>query len=104
MAYLVGPAETIKIFAATFQSGLFAKYEANQSFDNKQGIFGLAGTYGKYSVLAENDFISFDLNYGRVDLKYYVDRKSAIGPAATQRYYRWNLDLLYMIPVQSDVV
>jgi len=88
----------------TLLGGIFAKYETDQSFDNKQFVYGLGGTYGKYAVFAENDFISFDANYGRVDAKDDDERKQALGGASLDPYYRWNFEFLYMIPIQSTAV
>ncbi|MDH2916890.1 MAG: hypothetical protein PXX77_08450 [Gallionella sp.] len=83
---------------------LFAKYETNQSFDNKQLVYGLGGIYGKYASFAENDFIAFDANYGRVDPKDDAERKQVLGGASLDPYYRWNLEFLYLIPIQSAAV
>ena len=88
----------------TLLGGFFAKYETNQSFDNKQLVYGVGGTYGKYAAFAENDFIAFDANYGRVDPKDDAERKQALGGASLDPYYRWNLEFLYMIPIQSAAV
>lgn len=56
----------------TILGGLFAKYETNQSFDNKQLVYGLGGIYGKYAAFSENDFIAFDANYGRVESDEHI--------------------------------
>ena len=88
----------------TVLGGIFAKYETNQSFTNKQFVYGLGGTYGKYAVFGENDFVAFDANYGRVDPKGDVERKSALGSAPIDPYYRWNLEFLYMVPIRSATV
>lgn len=88
----------------TVLGGLFTKYETNQSFTSKQFVYGLGGTYGKLSVLGQNDFVALDANYGRVDPKDDEVRKLALGAASLDPYYRWNLEFLYMVPIQSPVV
>jgi hypothetical protein len=88
----------------TILGGLFAKYETNQSFDNKQLVYGLGGIYGKYAAFSENDFIAFDANYGRVDPKDDAERKQVLGGISLVPYYRWNLEFLYLIPIQSTAV
>lgn len=85
----------------TVLGGFFSKYEANQGFTNKQAVYGLGGTYGKYAVFGENDFVAFDANFGRVDPKDDTERASALGVATLDPYYRWNLEFLYMVPIQS---
>ena len=40
----------------TINGGLLSKYESDQSFKNKNLVYGLQGTYGKYPLLAKNDF------------------------------------------------
>lgn len=88
----------------TVLGGFFSKYETNQSFTNKQFVYGLGGTYGKYTVFGQNDFVAFDANYGRVDPKDDVERKTALSTVQLDPYYRWNLEFLYMTPIQSDMV
>jgi hypothetical protein len=83
----------------TISGGLLAKYEADQSFKNKNSVLGLSGTYGKYGALLQNDSIALDANYSRVDPKDDAQRKVALGASPLKEYYRWNLELLYKIPV-----
>lgn len=88
----------------TALGGFFSKYETNQSFTSKQFVYGVGGTYGKYSVFGENDFVAFDANYGRVDPKDDLERKLALGVAPLDPYYRWNIEFLYMVQIQSASV
>lgn len=83
---------------------LFTKYESDQGFENEQSVYGLGGTYGKYSLLANNDFIAFDLGYGQVDPKDDTARKQALGGASLEPYYRWDFEFLYMIPISSEKI
>ena len=76
----------------TVLGGFFTKHETNQSFTDKQFVYGLGGTYGKYMVFGENDFVAFDANYGRVDPKGDTLRKSALGSAPIDPYYRSRSD------------
>jgi hypothetical protein len=77
----------------------FVKYETDQSFDNKQAVFGLGATYGKLGVFGRNDFFAFDAKYGRVDPKDDAERKVALGGGELAGYYRWDFEALYMLPL-----
>jgi|SRR3989338_958732 len=88
----------------TVTGGLFSKYETNQSFSNKQLVYGLGATYGKYAFLGSNDFVSLDANYGRVDPKGDTERQAALGGATLNSYYRWNLEFLYMYPLKWNAI
>jgi len=90
--------------AGSVTGGLFSKYETDQSFSNKQLVYGLGATYGKYAALAANDFVALDANYGRVDPKDDSERKTAIGTTTLDSYYRWNLEFLYMYPLNWKTV
>jgi len=88
----------------TFLGGLFTKYETDQSFDNRQGVYGLGATYGKFAAFGANDFIALDANYGRVDPKEDAERKAALGTDNLDLYYRWEVEFLYMYPVKWKAV
>jgi hypothetical protein len=86
-----------KIQLGTFAGGAFIKYETDQSFDNKQAVYGLQGTYGKLGVVGEYDFFSLDTNFGRVTPKDDAVRKAVIGNL--DPYYRMDFELLYKYPL-----
>lgn len=88
----------------TLLGGLFTKYETDQSFDNRQAVYGLGATYGKFAAFGANDFIAVDANYGRVDPKEDAERKAALGTDTLDPYYRWNLEFLYMYPLKWKAV
>jgi hypothetical protein len=88
----------------TVLGGLFTKYETDQSFDNRQAVYGLRATYGKFEALGKNDFVALDLSYGRVDPKEDAVRQAALGTDPLEPYYRWNLEFLYMYPLRWKVV
>jgi len=90
--------------AGTITGGLFSKYETNQSFSDKQFVYGLGATYGKYAAFGSNDFIAVDVAYGRVNPKDDSERKAALGGATLDSYYRLNLEFLIMYPLQTDNV
>jgi hypothetical protein len=90
--------------SGSFRAGAFVKAESDQSFDNKQGVFGVGATYGKLGVLASMDFFAVDLKLGRVDPKDDTERKKLAAANSLDSYYRWNLELLYMLPINSDAV
>jgi hypothetical protein len=82
----------------------FAKYESDQGFDKKQHVIGASATWGKRNLATRNDFLGIDLAYGRVDPKDDTDRTAVAGTAGTDSYYRWNLELLYMIPLGQTML
>jgi hypothetical protein len=86
----------------TASGGLMAKYETDQSLDQKQSVLGLRGTWGKLGVLGANDFVAFDANYGRVNPNGDTARSTVLG--TEDPYYRWNLEFLYMLPVKAGPV
>lgn len=88
----------------SIMGGFFSKYESNQSFSSKQLVYGLGATYGKRGALGSNDFVALDVAYGRVDPKDDLERKTALGGAPLNSYYRWNFEFLYMYPLQSNNV
>jgi hypothetical protein len=88
---------------AILMSG-FAKFESDQSFDKKQHVVGAMGTWGKRNLARQNDFLAIDLAYGRVDPKDDAERKAAAGAIGTSSYYRWNLEVLYMIPLGNTML
>jgi hypothetical protein len=48
--------------------------------------------------------VALDVAYGRVDPKDDLERKTALGGAPLDAYYRWNIEVLYMYPVKSKNV
>jgi hypothetical protein len=83
--------------------GFFAKYEADQSFENRQPVYGLRVTTGKLGLLHDNnlDFIALDVNLGRVNPSKDLARQAALGTPDLDQYYRWDLEFLYIYPVAS---
>ena len=85
----------------TASSGLaFAKYETDQSFDNKQLVYGLRTTVLQADLLRRwiprlRDYVVHDVGYGQVDLKKDIERQAALGTTGLDKYYRWDLELLY---------
>lgn len=89
-------------YSALFGSvaaGLFTKYEADQSFQNKQSAYGLRVTYGNLGVIGKNDFAAIDINYGQIDPIHDTERQAALGTTKLDLYYRWDAELLYMYPI-----
>ena len=83
--------------------GLFAKYEADQSFDNRQPVYGLRVTTAKLGLFHGNnlDFIALDVNLGRVNPSKDLERQAALGTDTLDQYYRWDLEFLYIYPLAS---
>ena len=86
--------------SGSFSGGAFLKYETNQGFDNKQSVYGVKGTYAKYGVLSQNDFVAIDIGYGRVDPKDDKERQTALGASPLAAYYRMDTEFLYMYPTK----
>jgi hypothetical protein len=83
--------------------GAFVKYEADQSFDDQQSVYGLRLTYGKRNALRRNDFLAIDLNRGQVDPDGDTARETALGTSALSKYYRTEAELLYMLPLDEVI-
>jgi hypothetical protein len=84
-------------------AGLFGKYEADQSFDDTQGVYGFRVTLGRLGLAHPKrlDFIALDINMGRVDPGKDTAREAALGTTELQGYYRWDLEFLYMYPIAA---
>jgi hypothetical protein len=79
--------------------GLFGKYESDQSFDNRQSVFGLRGTVLRLGLAGKLDVIALDANYGQVDPSKDEARQAALGTRPLERYYRWDFEFLYSYPL-----
>jgi hypothetical protein len=84
-------------------AGLFGKYEADQSLDNTQVVYGLRVTLAKLGIADAKklDFIALDANLGQVDPRKDATREAALGTTDPDRYYRWDLEFLYIYPVAA---
>lgn len=84
-------------------AGLFGKYEADQSLDNRQYVYGMRVTAGRLGLAHRNrlDFIALDVNFGQVDPGKDAAREAALGTTDLDRYYRWDLEFLYMYPIAA---
>lgn len=88
--------------SGTFIGGAFLRYETDQSIDNRRSEYGLRGTYTRPHTLRENDQLGIDLKIGEVDPKEDELRQTALGTASLDRFYRWDAEFLYMVPLSSD--
>ena len=79
--------------------GVFGKYESDQSFDNKQAVYGLRGTVLKMGLVGKLDVIALDANYGQVDPSKDEARQAALGASRLENYYRWDFEFLYNYPI-----
>lgn len=86
----------------TVIGGAFLRYETDQSMDNRQSSYGLRGTYTRLHTLRENDQLGVDLKFGEVDPKEDQLRQAALGTTSLDKYYRWDAEFLYMVPLSSD--
>jgi len=89
--------------AGAVSGGLFGKYEADQSLDNKQYVYGVRLTVARLGLAHKNrmDFIALDVNLGQVDPGKDEARQAALGTANLDRYYRWDVEFLYMYPIAA---
>jgi hypothetical protein len=85
-----------------FKVGGFGKYEADQSFDNRQFVYGVRGTYVKLGLLAgvAGDWVALKVSRGQVDPKADKDRQTALGTTELAKYYRNDLELVYHLNVR----
>ena len=88
------------------KGGVYFQCETDQGFSNKQYVYGLGITYGKYCVLSKskNDFVGIYAHYGHVVPKDNSERKAVLGTATLELYYRWNLEFLYKYPLPWETV
>lgn len=86
----------------TFIGGVFLRYETDQSLDNRQSEYGVRGTYTRPNTLRENDELGIDLKFGEVDPQEDELRQAALGTASLDKFYRWDVEFLYMVPLSSD--
>ena len=79
--------------------GVFGKYESDQSFDNKQGVYGLRATVLAMGLLGKTDVVALDANYGQVDPSKDEARQAALGASQLENYYRWDFEFLFNYPI-----
>jgi hypothetical protein len=77
--------------------GAIATYETDQSFDNRQHMFGVTASVTKVSVLRNGDAGTLILNYGSVKPSNDAERERVLGNLDSFR--RVNAELSYSIPV-----
>lgn len=77
-------------------------FETDQSFDNKQRMFGVTGTVSKVGSFLPGDAGSVIVNYGKVKPTKDEERKKVTGNLNSFR--RWDLELSYSIPVNQQRV
>jgi hypothetical protein len=80
--------------------GLFAAYEADQSFENRQFAYGLRATAWKRDLPFRRDVLALDLNLGQVDPSKDTARQAALGSSELERYERWNLEFAYKTAIR----
>ena len=104
LEFLIDAKIRYSVSKGTVIGGLFSKYETDQSFSNKQLVYGLRTTLGKKNAMRTNDFMAIDANYGRVDPADYIERKAVLVSGKLNPYYRWNIEFLYMYPLEWNAV
>jgi hypothetical protein len=87
-----------------FKAGGFAKYETDQSFDNKQLVYGVRGTYLKLGVFTQfHDWVTVHASGGQVDPKGDEDRHTALGTSDLPKYYRNDVECFYHVDVRWKI-
>lgn len=80
----------------TFSGGALLRYETDQDFDDKQSVYGIRVTYGKMHVPFKNDVFAVDVSRGQIDPTDDAGRAAALGTTSLNRYYRTDLEVLYI--------
>ena len=83
-----------------FAVGGQAKYEIDQSFENKQYVYGIRGTFTNLlgcaaAVVCDRNFLGISLGIQRVDPAKDNKRKAALGGAAMDNYERMEFEGFY---------
>lgn len=90
--------------AGTVSFGGFGKYETDQSFDNKQLVYGLRATYVKLSVFTQSeDWVALRVAHGQVDPKGDQEREAALGTSDLPKYYRNDFEFVYHVNVRWSI-
>jgi len=79
-------------------------YETDQSFDNKQFMYGVTGSASKVRILVPGDAGTLMLGYGTVDPSTDTARKRALAGADLSTYQRWNAEVSYSFPINKSKV
>jgi hypothetical protein len=87
----------------TTYAGGFLRYETDQSFENEQFVYGLTVTYGKLGIVGDLDFFGLDLRRGQVDPSEDKARQTVLGSTPLDKYYRNDLEILYIYPIKETV-
>jgi len=82
-----------------FAGGGFVSYESDQSFDDKQTVYGLGVTYAKVNVPFKNDVFAVDARRGQIDPTDDAERAAVLGAVSLDKYYRTDLEVLYIHPL-----
>jgi hypothetical protein len=95
-----------------FGIGGQAKYETDQSFDNKQFVFGLKGTFthlagctpakGEASCMPKLDFLGLSVGFQRVNPATDTARETALAGAPLENYQRWEFEGFYKYNLPND--
>jgi len=87
----------------TITGGAFLKFESDQSFEDQQLVYGIGVTYGKLAIFGDLDFFGIDLRRGQVDPKEDESRQAVLGTTSLEKYYRNELEILYMFPIKESI-
>jgi len=85
----------------TFIGSLNGKFETDQSFKNKQGVFSINATFAKRNIFVKNGFFSVDVGYGRVDPRNDEARAAALQSQKLSTFNRWEAEVLYLHRTQN---
>jgi len=87
----------------TITGGALVKYETDQAFENEQWVYGLSATYGKDDIFGKKGFFGIDLGRGLVDPTEDKARQTALGTTSLDKYYRNELEILFIYPIGEAV-
>jgi hypothetical protein len=92
----------INTLPAYYRLGAVLTYETDQSRENKQTMYGLAGSTTKMNLFRQGDGITLMGNYGVIDPTKDTEREKVL--ASLDTYKRWNIEASYIIPIHHEKV
>jgi hypothetical protein len=98
---LMGAASYVWSDALTIKAGLFYRFEAEQSLDDRQEAFGARTTLGKMGLFADNDALALSLNLAQIDPETDTAREAVL-TEKLEHYDRWDVELYYSYPMKGN--
>lgn len=91
---------------ATFQAGGVARYETDQSFDDRQHMFGMSASATRIGIFrplaGKSDSLYLAIGYGSINPQKDAARQAVL--ASLDNYRRWDAELSYILERPFDAV